>query len=85
MRAAYGGVAPVPLRMAAVEAALDGAALGEPVPPAALAAVDGAVQPISDVRASEVYRRRVAVNLLRRLWLDLAGTERVRATPEVRA
>jgi CO/xanthine dehydrogenase FAD-binding subunit len=60
VRIALGGVAPVPLRVSAVERAI---LAREPIA-AVLQALDGAIAPIDDVRSSARYRRRVAGNLL---------------------
>jgi CO/xanthine dehydrogenase FAD-binding subunit len=60
VRVALGGVAPVPLRVPAVEQAI---LAGEPFARVAQA-LDGAIAPIDDVRSTSRYRRRVAANLL---------------------
>jgi CO/xanthine dehydrogenase FAD-binding subunit len=60
VRIALGGVAPVPLRVPAVEQAI---VAGEPLA-RVLQALDGAIAPIDDVRSTSRYRRRVAANLL---------------------
>ncbi len=64
-RIAVGSVAPVPLRLAKAEALLVGRTVKgldlEPV----LAAADGEIAPISDVRASLDYRRLATASLLR--------------------
>ncbi len=70
---AYGGMAAVPLRVAAAEAALAGKPFGEPTFEAAAAAVEAGLTPITDMRASAAYRRLVAGNLLRRFWLEASG------------
>jgi xanthine dehydrogenase small subunit len=72
-RVAYGGMAAVPVRAAAAEAALTGKAFSEATLEAAAAAVEAELAPISDMRASAAYRRRVAGNLLRKLWLESAA------------
>jgi xanthine dehydrogenase small subunit len=72
-RVAYGGMAAVPLRVAAAEAALAGKPLGEAAIEAAAAAVEAGLSPITDMRASAAYRRLVAGNLLRRFWLEASG------------
>jgi CO/xanthine dehydrogenase FAD-binding subunit len=58
---ALGGVAPVPLRVPAVERAI---VAREPLDEV-LRALDGAIVPIDDIRSSARYRRRVAGNMLR--------------------
>ena len=65
-RVAFGAVAPVPLRLHAVEEAL--IARGPVAEVAELAAAH--IHPIDDVRSTAEYRRRVAVNVLRG-WLDV--------------
>ena len=40
---------------------------------AAMAALEGDFQPLSDARASADYRRHVAAQLLWRFWLDSQG------------
>jgi xanthine dehydrogenase small subunit len=73
VRIAYGGMAAVPKRATAAEAALR----GRPWTQAALADIDAAIAadfaPLSDHRASAAYRMTVAANLVRRLQLDTAG------------
>lgn len=65
-RVAFGAVAPVPLRLPAVEEAL--LARGPVAEVAEIAAAH--IHPIDDVRSTADYRRRVAVNVLRG-WLDV--------------
>jgi len=68
-RVAFGAMGPMPQRSAAVERALEGAALDEAgVASAVSAAVDG-LQPATDPVASEWYRRAVAPVHLKRLLL----------------
>ena len=69
-RAAFGSVAPVPLRGRAVEACLEGGRLGGAEIAAACGAAMSEVSPISDVRASEEYRRELIGILLRRMLED---------------
>jgi xanthine dehydrogenase small subunit len=75
-RVAYGGMAAVPVRVPAAEAALTGHVLGEAAVEAAAGAVEAELAPISDMRASAAYRRRVAGNLLRKLWVETAEPAR---------
>lgn len=79
-RVAFGGVADVPLRVMACEAALLGKPLRPQPPPAALAALAAALEPIDDLRGTAAYRQLLAANLLRRFFLECAGggVERVR-------
>lgn len=72
VRIAYGGVAAVPVRARACEAALRGRPWTAATVDAALPALDGELAPISDLRASAGYRRLVARNLLRKLQLEAA-------------
>jgi xanthine dehydrogenase small subunit len=72
-RIAYGGMAPTPRRAPLCESALIGQAWSEATIERAIAALDRDFAPISDWRASAAYRRRVAGNLLRRLWLESAA------------
>jgi xanthine dehydrogenase FAD-binding subunit len=71
-RAAFGAVAPVPMRAPRTEAALEGASLDE----AAIARIAGVardeVRPIDDVRASAWYRRELVFNMTRRMLADVA-------------
>lgn len=69
-RLAYGGMAATPKRAAAAEAALVGEPWDEPAVRAAMAALDQDFSPIDDMRASAAYRRRVAANLLYRMYLE---------------
>ena len=67
VRIAIGAVAPTPIRARAAEAALEGQALGTAAIDAAVQSVAADIHPISDVRASEWYRRELVHNLLRRV------------------
>jgi len=66
-RVAYGSVAPVPLRGSGAEAALVGQPLIESVIAKAEDAARAEVSPITDVRASEGYRRDMVGVMLRRM------------------
>jgi len=75
VRVALGGVAPKPVRAAAVEAAFAGR-----VPTIAFCAeaaekVRGDISPISDVRGSAEYRNDLAVTLVKRALAQCAGLE----------
>jgi CO/xanthine dehydrogenase FAD-binding subunit len=59
-------VAPTPIRARGAEATLEGAELGAAGIAAALRAAEEDIRPISDLRASEWYRRELVHNLLRR-------------------
>ena len=65
-RLAFGGMAGIPRRAAAAEAALRGAHFDETAVAAAQAALATDFTPLSDVRASASYRTTVAGNLLLR-------------------
>jgi CO/xanthine dehydrogenase FAD-binding subunit len=67
VRLAFGAVAPTPIRAPQSEAALDGKPLTDETINAALAAAANEIHPISDVRASDWYRRELMQNILRRL------------------
>jgi xanthine dehydrogenase small subunit len=69
-RLAYGGLAAVPKRAAAAEAALAGRPWSEAAVADAMAALAEDFQPITDWRASREYRLKVAQNLLRRCYIE---------------
>ncbi|MBT3703295.1 MAG: xanthine dehydrogenase family protein subunit M, partial [Alphaproteobacteria bacterium] len=58
-RVVYGAVAPTPIRAAKTEAALEGLSLNEASIQSVLDVADSEVNPISDVRASDWYRRHL--------------------------
>ena len=64
--AALGGVAPKPVRIAALEGTLAGTRLADGEIDAALTAVGGAIEPDDDLHATAAYRGRVAEVLLGR-------------------
>jgi xanthine dehydrogenase small subunit len=72
-RIAFGGMAGIPKRAAAVEAALVGRPLTAGTAAAARSAFADDFAPISDMRASAAYRLETAANLLVRYAHDLAG------------
>ena len=72
VRLAYGGMAATPKRAAAAERALCGQPWTATCIAAAMRALDGDFQPISDMRASAAYRRLVARNLLQKFFLETA-------------
>ncbi len=72
-RVAFGGMAGIPKRARAAEAALEGAPFAAESFEAAAAAVAGDFTPLSDFRASVAYRQAVAANFFRRFWLEQAG------------
>ncbi len=69
-RIAFGGMAAVPKRARAVEAALVGKPWSEATMLASQAALAEDFTPISDMRASAEYRARAAANLMLRVYLD---------------
>ena len=69
-RVAYGGVAATVVRLPQTEAALLGQPPTEATFAAAAAIATDEVKPISDVRGSADYRRRLAGNVLRRFYLE---------------
>jgi len=86
VRFAFGGMAAIVKRAAAAEAAVLGQPWTEPTLQAAMAALDADFTPLSDLRASADYRRRVARALLRRFWLETrAGQPLTAAELNVRA
>ena len=69
-RIAFGGMAATPKRASTAEAALRGNHWSETTAAAASTALATDFQPLSDLRASDAYRIRVAQNLLRRFYLE---------------
>ncbi|TAK47815.1 MAG: xanthine dehydrogenase family protein subunit M [Xanthobacteraceae bacterium] len=67
VRVAFGAVAPTPIRAPHVEAALEGKPLNEETIVAACDAAGQDARPISDVRASDWYRREMVRNMLERM------------------
>lgn len=72
-RVAFGGMAAVPARALACEAALNGQPLTPQTLSLACRALAEDFQPLSDFRASADYRLQVAKNLLRRYFHQLSG------------
>lgn len=68
-RLGWGSVAATPVRSPKAEAALVGQALSPSTIEAAVAALDGDITPIDDVRSTAGYRVRVAGRILRS-WLE---------------
>ena len=73
-RLAYGGMAGIPKRAAAAEAALTGQPFTERTIQTAMDAMQDDFQPLSDMRASARYRMRSAQNMLMRYFLEATGT-----------
>lgn len=74
VRVAFGAVAPTPIRAPKTEAALEGRALTVDTISAVAQVAHDEVRPISDVRASEWYRRELIHNLTKRVLDDVAAT-----------
>lgn len=73
-RLAYGGMAAIPRRAHAAEAALVGHRWGAEAVAAACAGLEADFQPINDMRASAAYRMTIAKNLLRRYLIETSGS-----------
>ena len=69
-RVAFGGMAGIPARAPACEAALTGKPWSEAAFHAASQAIAEDYQPLSDLRGSAEYRLAAAANLVRGLWLE---------------
>ena len=67
-RVAFGGMAAIPARAPACEAALAGKPWAEATVEAAAQALATDYTPLDDLRGSAAYRRKVAANLMRRIW-----------------
>ena len=74
-RVCYGGMAAVPQRAGQCEAALLGQPWNETTLATAIEALAEDYQPLTDMRATDAYRRRVAGNLLQRFYLETTGVE----------
>jgi xanthine dehydrogenase small subunit len=72
---AHGGLGPKVARAVAAEAALEGAPFAQASFDTAAEALDSDIAPMDDLRASALYRRRAAANLLRRMWFRFALPE----------
>ncbi|HSH48852.1 MAG TPA: FAD binding domain-containing protein, partial [Halomonas sp.] len=75
VRLAFGGMAAVPLRATAAEAALEGRAPDSAAFADARQVLGDELTPMSDVRGSADYRRLAAGNLLERLRLMIAAEQ----------
>jgi xanthine dehydrogenase small subunit len=69
-RIAFGGMAGIPARAPACEAALSGKPWSEETIEAAARAIAEDYRPLSDLRGSAEYRLAAAANLVRGLWLE---------------
>jgi len=72
-RIAFGGMAGIPKRATAVEAALTGSAWNEDTVRSAMEQMADDFSPLSDMRASADYRLRAAENMLLRVWMEDQG------------
>lgn len=73
VRIAYGGMAATPLRCEKAEAALEGKHFDQVTLSQARDAIEQTFEPMTDMRGSADYRRRVACNLLDRLAAEIDG------------
>jgi xanthine dehydrogenase FAD-binding subunit len=71
VRFAFGAVAPTPIRAPQTEAAIEGKPLDDATIEAAVAAAAQEIHPISDVRASDWYRRELVHNILQRMLVHV--------------
>jgi xanthine dehydrogenase FAD-binding subunit len=71
VRVAFGAVAPKPIRAPQTEAAIEGKALDDATIEAAVTAAANEIHPISDVRASDWYRRELVHNILQRMLVHV--------------
>lgn len=69
-RIAYGGMAATSKRAAETEAAMTGQPWNEATARAAMAAMSRDFTPLTDMRATEHYRRTAAANTVYRFWLE---------------
>jgi len=79
IRIGCGGVAAIPKRATRCEQALIGRPWTENSLVAAASTLETEFEPITDMRASTAYRRKVLANLLRRFFLETRGGVRMRA------
>ena len=69
-RVAFGGMAGIPARAPRCEAALAGRPWTQETVETAARALSEDYRPLDDLRGSAAYRRKVAANLLRRIWAE---------------
>jgi CO/xanthine dehydrogenase FAD-binding subunit len=74
VRLAMGSIAPVPLRLHAVEELIEDEPLTADLALRAAALVERTIDPIDDIRSTAEYRRHVAGQIVRRLLLGLLAT-----------
>jgi xanthine dehydrogenase small subunit len=75
IRIGFGGMAATPVRPRSVEQAIIGQHWSAATVDRAQAAMDSALSPLSDMRASAAYRRTVARNLLLKCFLETSEAE----------
>ncbi len=71
VRIAFGSVAPTPIRAPQTEAVLEGKVLDDSTVEAAVTAATNEIHPISDMRASDWYRRELVHNMLKRMLVHV--------------
>lgn len=71
IRIAVGSVAPIPLKLEKVEIFLKGRTINQEILKDALKVIDKQIKPISDVRASENYRRMVIGSLFQDTFKEI--------------
>jgi xanthine dehydrogenase FAD-binding subunit len=74
VRVVYGAVAPTPVRATRTEAVLEGKPLDAATIAAAAITARDEVKPISDIRASDWYRKELVHNMTRRILEDVAAS-----------
>ncbi|MGI9395683.1 MAG: xanthine dehydrogenase small subunit [Boseongicola sp.] len=74
-RIAFGGMAGIPKRAVAVEAALSGQAWNEESVREAMAKMGDDFTPMTDMRAGQEYRLKTAENMLLRYFHDITGSD----------
>jgi xanthine dehydrogenase small subunit len=75
VRIAYGGVAPIILRLRKTEAHLKGSSISAGTFDSACEVALSEISPISDVRGSAEYRNMLAANILRKLYYELDANQ----------
>lgn len=78
IKIAYGGLAAVPKRALYCEARLGGLEWNEETVQTGVDALNEDFSPITDMRSTADYRRRVCGNLLKRFYLDSSGSSQPR-------
>ena len=73
VRIFYGGMAVIPKRALFAEQKLRGNNWNEATINQAVKTIQRNYSPLSDLRASQTYRQRVAANLLKRFYYEIRG------------